>query len=410
MKRRNGPVKKRCFFKKAALTVVKEASRIMGIQGVIRVGLFKRISILLLALILATGCQPESRISSGDDVMAISERMDFGARPTDQGSEGKLNVHLDVRSFDSEDEALKQAQDLLVQSNLDSNQTTIVSSDNFKFLQQVGEDSTFNNGRNFLVLNDALTRFTKQPVDYIKRGYHDDKIGFAIAIYTTAVETVIWLHVAPMSTLAASANIAFTIGTAIYFKLNKDKWTQITDKMKTPMRRFFNDMDTNSVRKKMLYDFVANLGLASALSLVRIPMISMDQIMLEGVALGMFKIPLLMSIVGTASSFTWSEHQGAIDKNTYPISKFVFRRVGEVRSILLVTFASTAALLNPATFGIAPWITLSVTGAAGLVLYLKSKDLNEWIENSPIFRKLENVVRMNTSPVGGVLMCRQLFN
>lgn len=374
-------------------------------------GLFKRTGILALAfVIMATGCQPDSRVLSGDQHIAISDKVDFGIRNenSEQQNEAqpKLNIHLDTRSFDTENEALAEARALLERSKQNDHQTTIVSSDNFRFLQQVGNDSSFNNGRNFFILNDALTRFAKQPVDYVKRGYQEDRIGFAIAIYTTAVETVIWLHVAPMSTLAVSANIAFTIGTAIYFRLNKDKWTQLTDKIKTPMRKFMNDMDSNSVRKKIFYDFMANLGLASALSLVRIPLISMDQIMLEGVALEMFKIPLLMSIVGTAASFTWSEHQGNIDKNTYPISKFVFRRVGEVRSILLVTFASTAALLNPGTFGIAPWITLSATGVAGLGLYLKAKELNEWIENSPIFRRLEAVVKMNA----GVLMCKALFN
>jgi len=384
--------------------------RISGNQGVIRVGLFKRINILLLAFILATGCQPESRVSSDGDAIAISEKMDFGVRSESLDSETKLHIHLDVQSFDSEAEALQHARDLLDQSNNNTNQTSIVSSDNFRFLQQVGDNSSFNNGRNFLVLNDALTRFTKQPVDYIKRSYQDDKIGFAIAIYTTAFETVMWLHVAPMSTLAVSANIAFSIGSAIYFRLNKDKWTQLTDKIKTPMRRFFNDMDNNSVRKKVFYDFMANFGLSSALSLVRVPMMSMDQILSEGLALGMFKMPVLMSIVGTAASFTWSEHQGSIDKNTYPISRFVFRRVSELRSILVVTFASSAALLNPGTFGITPWVTLSLVGAAGAMIYLKSKDLNEWIENSPIFRKLEAVVKMNTNSSGGVLMCRALFN
>lgn len=374
-------------------------------------GIFKRTGILALAfVVLATGCQPDSRELSGDQNIAISEN--FGARADHAQAESqpKLNIHLDARSFDSENEALEEASKILDLSNQNNNQTTIVSSDNFRFLQQVGSNSTFANGRNFLVLNDALTRFTKQPVDYIKRGYHDDKIGFAIAIYTTAFETVMWLHVAPMSTLAVSANIAFTIASAIYFRLNKDKWTQLTDKIKTPMRKFFNDMDNNSVRRKMFYDFMANFGLSSALALVRIPMMSMDQILSEGVALGMFKIPLLMSIVGTAASFTWSEHQGSIDKNTYPISKFVFRRIGELRSILLVTFASSAALLNPGTFGIAPWIALSVAGAAGLGIYLKAKDLNEWIENSPIFKRLESVVRMNTSSSGGALMCRALFD
>ncbi len=376
-------------------------------------GLFKRTGIFLLAfIVLATSCQPSSKVLSEEQTFAISEKADFGIAGKSD-SQPKLNIHLDTRSFDSENEALLEAFALLGQSDENQNQTTVVSSDNFKFLQQLGSNPSFNNGHNFLVLNDALTRFTKQPIDYVKRGYHEDKIGFAIAVYTTAVETFVWLHVAPMSTLAVSANIVFTIGTAIYFKLNKDKWTQLTDKIKLPMRSFFNDMDNNSVRKKVFYDFMANLGLSMAISLVRIPMISMDQILSEGVTLGMFKIPLLMSIVGTAASFTWSEQQGGINKDTHPISKFVFRRVGEVRSILLVTFASTAALLNPGTFGIAPWITLSASGLVGLGLYLKSKDLNEWIENSSVFRKLESVVKMNTSPdhnLGGVLMCKALFN
>lgn len=321
----------------------------------------------------------------------------------------RVNIQLEIKSFESESAALEEAQNLLSLSSTNTRLTTVVSSDNFQFLQQVGQSPSLNNGRNFLVLNDALSRFTKKSVDYVKKSYYDDKIGFAIAVYTTAIETVMWVHVAPMSTLAVSANVAFTIGTALYFRLNKNKWTEVTDKIKSPMRKFFNDVEDNSVRKKIFYDFMANLGLSGGLALMRVPLMSMDQILEEGISLGLLKMPILMSIVGTVSLFTWSEHQGSIDKNEHPISRFVFRRIGEARSILLVTFASTAALLNPGTFGMAPWITLSVVGATGLVTYLKAKEINKWIETSPLFRKLEPVVKMNTES-GGVLYCKALFN
>lgn len=324
-----------------------------------------------------------------------------------------VNIRLEIKSFDSEAAALDEAQELLARSDSNQRQTTIISSDSFQFLDQVRQNPSIRNGRNFVVLNDAISRFTKAPVDYIKKSYRDDRIGFAIAIYTTAVETVMWVHVAPMSTLAISANIAFTIGTAIYFRLNKDKWTEVTDQMKTPLRKFFGDVENNSVRNRMFYDFLANLGLSSALAFARVPLMSMSQILDEGITLGMLKMPLLMSIVGTASLFTWSEHHGSIDKKTYPISKFVFRRIGELRTVLLVTFASTAALLNPATFGVMPWVTLTVVGAGGMLTYLKADQINEWIERSPIFRKLESIVRMNSDhamPSAAGLSCRMLFN
>lgn len=321
----------------------------------------------------------------------------------------KLDIKLELKSFDNETSALSSAEAILDDAKTTPNQTTIVSSENIQFLHQLGQTQTSNNGRSFLVFNDSLSRFGKKSVSYLKNSYQNDKIGFVIAVYTTAVETVMWIHVAPLSTLAISANVAFTIATALYFKINKDKWTQVTDRIKTPIKRFFNDVDSKSVRKNLVYDYLANLGLSAALNFVRIPLMSMNQILDEGLSLGLFKMPVLMSLAGTASQFTWSEHQGSINQKEFPIANFVFRRSAELRSVILVTFASSAALLNPLSFGIMPWVTLGIVGAGGLITYLKGPEINEWVEQSPIFRKLEGVVKLN-SGVAGINRCQALFN
>lgn len=322
-----------------------------------------------------------------------------------------LDIKYEIKSYDSQSEAVTSISQLAGQASQNLKHTTVVSSDSLRLITDLYSNKSFQEIKKtdstFIIYNNSAGRFAKSAAAYLKKSYQDDKIGFIVATYTTAAETLMWIHVAPLSIIEKSANIVYTIGLALYFKLNKDKWTEHTKIIKKPIERFFKSTSETSRSGQIKYDFLANLALATTLSFVRIPLMSMNQILDSGISFGLFQMPLLLSIAGTASFFTWAEHQGRIDKNTQPISKFVFRRFSELRSVLIATFASTAALLNPTIFGVAPWITLAVVGISGLVVYLKGDEINSWTEKNLNSRKLEKIIHYNSSHL---FSCRQLFS
>ena len=321
-----------------------------------------------------------------------------------------LDIKYEIKSYDTQKEAATAVSQLARQGSQNLKQTTVVSSESLNLINELYSNKSFREIKKtdsiFIVYNNSVGRFAKSAAAYVQKSYQDDKIGFIIATYTTAVETVMWIHVAPLSIIEKSANIVYTIGLALYFKINKDKWTEHTKNIRKPFEYFFKKTGENSRSSQVKYDFLANLTLATALSFVRIPLMSMNQILDSGISFGLFQMPLLLSIAGTAAFFTWSEHQGNIDKDTQPISKFVFRRFSELRSVLIATYASTAALLNPTIFGVAPWITLAVIGIAGLGIYLKGEQINNWTEKHLNFKKLEKIIRYNSSIF---FRCENLF-
>lgn len=390
----------------------------------IRLAITMNVRLLLNLLIcssLAFGCgagMPTKQIGASKEDISVSVQSSESTKlklnetetVNDNDQQPKLDIKYDLKAFDSEGDAVLALAQLAQKGAEDENQTIIMSSDSLSLITDLYSNKSFqeiiDTKSVFVVLNDSAQRFSKNSTNYIKKSYHDDKIGFIVTTITTVAETITWAHVGPLSTIEKSANIVYTVALALYFKLNKDKWTEHTKRLKKPFENFFKLTDSNSKAKKLVLDFGANLALSTAVSLVRIPLMSMNQIINSGISLQLFQMPILLSVVATASFFTWSEHQGGIDKNSQPAAKFVFRRLGEVRSILVATFASTAALLNPAVFGIAPWITLSVVGVAGLGLYLKGEQINNWVESHIKSGKLRDIIRYNTVRV---FRCESLF-
>ncbi len=209
-----------------------------------------------------------------------------------------------------------------------------------------------------------------------------DKWGLVIVTFNTLVDSYVWIHASHLSSFERTANIVFTVMTAVAFGLNKDSWSHATK----PFYSFFSKFiyKTDQLKAKSFADvsmlFTSSFALSSLINLSRVPFLSFDRLVDGTVDMHLLTVPIMMSLVSSVASFAWSENIASIDERIQPASKWVFRRVQETRSILLGYFAATAMLFSPSVYGLSPWGALATSGIVGLVVYLNNTKITTFIE------------------------------
>lgn len=354
--------------------------------------------IVTLTTVLTVVCSAEPTTFTG--IAANTQHLEIGLQA---GENAVLKVDVETAALDmtyANEEALSQ---FIAQKTKVANSTVVLSTDESSLLQKTLEHSQLRK-ENFTAapLNlHALTnpkeserspflKLIKNQVQGTINAVKNDKIGVLILSFTTAAETLIWIHSTQLSQFERSSNAIYSVALALVFGLNKDAWALTT----RPIQKFFRQIlkpENSSPRnmKEFAARFLGNLTLAAIVAGARIPLLSLDDIIAKGIQLQHFTMPLLLTVVSTTALFTWSEHLAMINEKTHPITKFVFRRTSEMRSILIASFATTAALLMPSQHGLTPWITIAGIGVGGALLYFNADSISNWLETNPFLMKLK---------------------
>jgi hypothetical protein len=240
----------------------------------------------------------------------------------------------------------------------------------------------------------------------LARAANDDRIGFMIVTFTMVNETFVWMHTTHLSMFERTANVAFSLASAIAFSIDKQSWAKTVRPIKDFFRKILksNPADGRSNPRELASTFLASLTMTTFLNLGRLSLVSIDKITQDGFAMGSLTYPLLMSFFGTMASFTWSEHIAMID-DTQIKTKFIFRRTMEIRSILLGAFAATAYLLHPETYGYSSWAVLIGSGAIGMTVYINAEKISSFIENNRFIDRVAQTLKT----IGERIRCAEIF-
>jgi hypothetical protein len=332
-----------------------------------------------------------------------------------------ISIQTHTVSVDSMNEATQVIQ----QEVFKNSNTVVLSTDQDSLINQTLNQKNLPADRLFIVPIDSegsnssekppfglklnhVKELLKNTYTNVKESIISDKVGFVILTYTTSQECITWIHSSRLTDLEKTSTVTFTIAMALIFGINKDAWSNTTKPIQNMLRAFLkkHSLDTKAY-SELSIKFLANLSLGSAISVMRVPVISMSHIIDTGLQLDYFTIPLLSGLVFTASLFTWSEHLAAVNERTHPVTKFIFRRASELRSVIIATFASTAALINSQSHGVSPWITLGIIGVGGSILYIQRDTINHWIENSRLAQsKFSKYSLVNNK----IFSCQSLFS
>lgn len=264
-----------------------------------------------------------------------------------------------------------------------SSELTVVSSDQVEILEQVAKETESQpKGKTFLLpfgkavkksaqiaggVNEAL-RFSGH---YLVNAFKRDKIGFSIATFTLGNEIVRWLHVTTASDFVITSNIVYSIlWTSIF--IDKDTWSKATKPIQKTWRRLFKmseDIPETRSASDTGIKFLSGLTLSMTLNGGRAALIVIDQLARHTFEPLSIAMPFVMGAVMTAAGFSWSELIGSIDEGEHNTAKKRLRFIMNSRSVIVSYFAASAMLMNPASYGATPWITVAISGATGLFLY-----------------------------------------
>ena len=289
--------------------------------------------------------------------------------------------------------------------------SVIVSSDDYQVLAQARENSkTKAPGHVFLIPFGQAIRKSADVVgganqlirnsgQYLVNAAKKDKLGFAIATFTLSNEVIRWVHVTTASNFVVTSNIIYAILWASIF-VDKDTWSRATKPIQRLYRRLFGLSevipDHPSAQDTSL-KFLAGLTLSLTLNAGRATLVGIDQLAQHTFSLLNLSMPFVIGAVMTAAGFSWSELMGSIDEAKYPRTKKGARFVMNSKSCLVSYFAASAMLMNPADYGVMPWIAVAVSGITGLVLY------------SNVKKVLPQLERLGRREAASALTCEELF-
>jgi len=229
--------------------------------------------------------------------------------------------------------------------------------------------------------NGINTHIRNYPA-YAANVYRTDKIGLGITLFSVGNDVVRWIHVSNASTFTMTANIIYsTLWTAAF--LDKDTWSKVTRPIQKTYRRLFKMSEVIpevTSPSDMAIKFLSGATLSVGMNSIRAAIIGIDQLAHHTFAPMNIAMPIFMGIVMTSVGFSWAELTGSIKTELYPRAKRIVKLTMNSRSLLTSYFAASAMLMNPETFGIRPWIIVSVSGAAGLITYANARHLLPKIE------------------------------
>ena|GEM_PF-4994854 len=246
--------------------------------------------------------------------------------------------------------------------------------------------------------------------NHLVQSVKNDKIGLIIVTVNTAYDSYVWMHATEYSPEVRAAQMIFTTMNAIIFSLDKDAWAKVSGTIRNKIFKVL-DITQNSLAVDIAGRFAANLALGLAVQTMRVGILAYDKVLTMPELMNLGASTLLLSLGFTFSSFAWSEFSKDVNGNTHPAAKFMVRRFAEVRSVLMGHLAPSGKLLQPETYGNAPWIALAVNGAIGLVTFLNGTKMAEWTERKfgPMIGEIYDILGAQ-APAARVRCQRVLLN
>lgn len=302
-----------------------------------------------------------------------------------------VDVQFETKMLDSEKVTAELAEALTTSAD-----SVIISSDDDQVLAQASDDSKAKSpGRVFLIpfgkairksadVAGGANQLLRNSGQYIINAAKKDKIGFAIATFTLSNEVIRWVHVTSASNFVITSNIIYAVLWASIF-VDKDTWSKTTRPIQRMYRRLLGLSEVipdQPTAHDTALKFLSGLTLSLTLNAGRAALIGIDQLSQHTFSLLNLTMPFVMGAVMTAAGFSWSELMGSIDESRFPRTKKITRFVMNSKSCLISYFAASAMLMNPADYGITPWIAVAVSGVTGLVLYSNVKKVLPLLERA----------------------------
>lgn len=244
----------------------------------------------------------------------------------------------------------------------------------------------------------ALAKVARNAVDAVRR----DPIGLMITVVTTSMDSYMWIHSQSLGLDERVAMVMLNVVLAATFGLDKDLWTRtaraVQVRMIDVLKHFqlFGTKGEPGPAGAFATALLANVSLSVALQLTRMSVLSMPHLTESLATTHFWAASAALGLALTISGIGWSEHLANIDEEKKPITKFVFRRWMEIRSIAMSYVAPSAKIMQPDVYGLTPLILLAGHGAVGLATLFAGDRITNWIEDR---ESLQWIKKINSSVI-----------
>lgn len=314
------------------------------------------------------------------------------------------------------------------------NMDIMVSTDQESVLDAVADSTSAANEKRLLriipigKLANAKQRLASGFKSYYQNAKNtltSDRIGLAVVTITFGVDTYIWLHAASFDIHQKTSMILMNLVMAATFGLDRDLWGKMTKPVKTKLINVLDKFMVNdkyTTIKTLTSQFTANMLFGLGVQSIRTGLLSLDHISDAVLSSPFWLTAAKIATLSTLTSFAWTELMVAIKEEKYPVAKYMMKRIGDTRGIIMCQLATISMVLQPEVYGSVPIISYVVHGSLGLIALANTKSIINFLETNAVVGKIykkietfENFINKSiTSPFRKnepviIRSCRSLF-
>lgn len=321
----------------------------------------------------------------------------------------------------------------ILESSATQNMDVMVSTDQETVLDAVADATSKPHDKRLLriiplgKLASAQQKLASGFKDYYqnaKSTLTSDRIGLAVVTITFGVDTYIWLHAASFDIHQKTSMILMNLVMAATFGLDRDLWGKMTKPLKTKLINVFDKFIVNErfeSIKTLTSQFTANMLFGLGVQSIRTGLLSLDHISEAVLSTPFWFTAAKIASLATLTSFAWTELMAAINEEKHPVAKYMMKRIGDTRGIIMCQLATISMVLQPEIYGSVPIISYVVHGSLGLIALANAKHIINFLETNTVVRKVykkvetfENFINQSiTTPFRRkqpvIRSCRSLF-
>lgn len=251
----------------------------------------------------------------------------------------------------------------------------------------------------------------------------DHFIGLTIVTYTTAVNSLVWVHATEHSPEVRAAQIIFSTLTAIVLNIDRTAWARYSRKLNDKILNIFSAAGMKGISSSKWGKFSslygANWMMSSGMYGTSFLILSYDHaINLNYLAMGLGAVTAAAA-VNTVSGMGWNELLIDVDQAKNPYAKFLLSRLANVRSAITGNYAPNAHTLQPGMDGYLAWKVLLINGAIGYAALISSEKIVNVLEKGGKLvvesKMIQSVLSFTKDvvsfikPASSIISCRRLF-
>lgn len=343
-------------------------------------------------------------------------------------AEGKEVIITSTEYAEGSTQKIKE----ILESSNTQNMDVMVSTDQESVLDAVADATSKPSDKRLLRIiplgklastKEKLANGFKNYYQNAKNTLTGDRIGLAVVTITFGVDTYIWLHAASFDIHQKTSMILMNLVMAATFGLDRDLWSKMTKPLKTKLINVFDKFIVNekfTTIKTLTSQFTANMLFGLGVQSIRTGLLSLDHISEAVMSTPFWLTAAKIATLSTLTSFAWTELMAVIKEEKNPVAKYMMKRIGDTRGIIMCQLATISMVLQPEVYGSVPIISYVVHGSLGLIALANAKHIINFLETNEIvgkiYKKVETfeifINKSLTSPFRKQPMirsCRSLF-